>query len=167
MIDNQINKYSDGLKNLGIDHKMLEHPELKEAVGVQAYLGDTLAGSAQTLIMKAGGQFVAIIKRGDIRLDSKKIKKELGVSSLRMATDAEFGELTGLPVGAARVYNPGVPTLLDKSLFEKEYLNGGSGSFTVTIKYKTEDLKKITNSKVVSLGEMGTENGGKKRILSG
>src|SRR3989344_8403745 len=167
MIEGGIRKYLDGLGELGVGFEVLEHPELKAATDVQAYLGDTLAGSAQTLIMKAGEQFVAIIKRGDVRLDSKKIKKELGVSSLRMATDAEFGELTGLPVGAARVYNPGVPTLLDKSLFEKEYLNGGSGSFTVTIKYKTEDLKKITNSKVVSLGEMGTENGGKKRILSG
>ena len=167
MIEGGIRKYLDGLGELGVGFEVLEHPELKAATDVQAYLGDTLAGSAQTLIMKAGEQFVAIIKRGDVRLDSKKIKKELGVSSLRMATDAEFGELTGLPVGAARVYNPGVPTLLDKSLFEKEYLNGGSGSFTVTIKYKTEDLKKIPNSKVVSLGETGIEKGGRKRILSG
>lgn len=153
MIDQVVSQYSEQLNELGIEHQLLEHPDLRVATEVQAYLGDTLAGCAQTLIMKAGDKFIAIIKRGDVRLDSKKIKKELGVSSLRMATKEEFIELTGLPLGAARVFNPGMLTLLDQSLFGKDYLNGGSGSFTVTIKYNTEDFKKIPNSSVADITE--------------
>src|SRR3989344_5166541 len=138
-----ITDYLIGLNKLGIRHEVLEHPELKEATDVQAYFGEDLSGSCPTLIMKAGDKFIALVKRGDVRLDSAKLKKVLGAASLRMANAEEFEGSTGVPVGAARVYNPGLLTLLDKSVFEREFLNGGSGSFTVTVKYKTEDLKKI------------------------
>jgi tryptophanyl-tRNA synthetase len=165
MNNDQVQKYSQELTKLGIEHQILEHPSLVEAEEVQAYLGDDLSGSVPTLIMKAGEEFVAVVKRGNMKLDSNKLKKVLGVSSLRMANKEEFEKATGVPVGAARVYTPGMRTLIDKSVFTKEYLNGGSGTFTETIKYKTEDLKKIPNSIVVEVTENSID--GKRRIFAG
>jgi tryptophanyl-tRNA synthetase len=162
MPDESIQKYSEELKQLGIEHQVLEHPHLVEAEKVQAFLGDNLSGSCPTLIFKAGDKFIALVKKGDVKLNSAKLKKVLGVSNLRMANKEEFERLTGVAVGAARVYNPGMPTYLDKSLFEKEFLNGGTGSFTVTFKYKTEDLKKIPGAMEVNVTESG-----KKKIFAG
>src|SRR5258708_2900000 len=147
MKDKNIQKYSGELKKIGISHEILEHPELHTPPEVLGYLGLELSDGSSTLIMRADDEFIAVIRRDDCKLDLKKLKEILRVNSLRMANPDEFEELTGLPLGAARVYNPGIKTFIDKKVFEKEYVTGGTGSFTVTIKYKTEDLNKIPDSK--------------------
>jgi tryptophanyl-tRNA synthetase len=152
-----VEEYSQELKKLGIKHEIMEHPPMREAIDVQKFFGVTLAESIPTLIMKADDKFVAILKKGDTKLDSAKIKKILGVQSLRMAKDEEFEKVTGVPIGAARVYNPGLKTYIDHHVFDKEYLNGGTGSFVYTFKYKTADLKKIPNSQIIDVAEVRKE----------
>jgi prolyl-tRNA editing enzyme YbaK/EbsC (Cys-tRNA(Pro) deacylase) len=151
MEDSIVTNYSRILAELGIEHEIVEHPELKSPPEVQGYLGLTLADGLSTMLMKAGDNFIAIVRRDDCRMDFGKIKKVAGVKELRMANAEEFVRLTGLPLGAAQVYNEGVRTFLDEKLFEKEYLTGGSGSFTCSFRYKAEDLKKIPGSKVVDI----------------
>jgi prolyl-tRNA editing enzyme YbaK/EbsC (Cys-tRNA(Pro) deacylase) len=69
-----------------------------------------------------------------------------------MASPDEFSELTdGLPLGTARVLTPALTTYLDEKLFEKEYLTSGSGSFTSSVRVKSEDLKKLPDSEIVSI----------------
>jgi prolyl-tRNA editing enzyme YbaK/EbsC (Cys-tRNA(Pro) deacylase) len=153
MIDRSILDYSENLKKLGIEHKIAEHPELHTPPEVQGYLGLTLADGLSTMLMKADDNFIAVIRRDDCRMDFGKIKKLLGISNLRMADKEEFVEITKLPLGAARVVNPGLKTILDNKLFEKEYLTGGTGSFTCSFRYKSEDLKKITDSIVADITE--------------
>jgi tryptophanyl-tRNA synthetase len=168
MIDPKVLAYSEKLKELGIEHTVVEHPELKEVLDVQKYLGLTLADGFSTLIMKADDNFVAIIRRDDCKLDLSKVKKILRVSSLRMADEREYSQITHVQVGTTRVINPGITTLLDQRLFEKEFLTGGSGSLTCSIRYKASDLKKIPNSKVVDISEVkGIEIIEGKRIVSG
>jgi tryptophanyl-tRNA synthetase len=57
-------------------------------------------------------------------------------------------------------------TIFDQQMFEKEYLMGGSGSNSVTIKYLVEDLKKIPNCKILDVANnILKEDGG--RVLAG
>jgi len=167
--DQKILNYSQGLKKLGIDHKIVEHPVLKTAVDVQGYLGLTLADGLATLIMKAGDKYIAIIRRDDCQLDFEKIKKILGVRQIRMATPEEFKKQTRLPVGAARVYNPGLKTFLDKKLFEKEFLTGGTGSFICSFRYRSVDLKKIPGNQIVDISVISKKPDSvrRKRVFSG
>lgn len=167
MLESKVQAYSNQLKDLGIEHQYIEHPEFKSPEVLQLYLHDSLAGACPTLIMKADRDFVAIVKRGDTRLNSAKIKKILNVSSLRLATAEEFTRLTGLPIGAARVLNPNLLTLLDRHLFDQEYLNGGTGSFTFTFKYKTKDLVKIPKSMVVDIADQNVSPSSPQRVFSG
>ena len=151
MKDQNVQVYSNQLRKLGIEHNLFEHPQLISVAEVQKYLGYGMDDSAATLLMKAGDQFVAIIRRGDTKLDSEKVKKLLGVTTLRMATDDEFTTITRVPSGAASVYLPDIPTYIDEKIFEKEYINAGSGSLLVTIRYKSEDLKKIPDIQIVNI----------------
>jgi prolyl-tRNA editing enzyme YbaK/EbsC (Cys-tRNA(Pro) deacylase) len=73
------------------------------------------------------------------------------VRDLRMATPEEFTQETGLPVGAARVYNPGMRTVLDTRLFEREYLTGGSGRFDRSVRVRTADLRRLPDSMVADV----------------
>lgn len=152
MISQEIQSYSAQLTALHIAHTIVEHPELKTPPEVCSYLGITLADGLSTMIMKTADSYIAVIRRDDCRVDFKKIKQFAG-KNVRMATAQEFTTLTGLPLGAARVYNPGLATYIDEKIFEKEYLIGGSGSFTCSIKYNTADLKNIPGSTVVSVSQ--------------
>jgi tryptophanyl-tRNA synthetase len=149
MKDTIVEQYTARLNELGIEHKTLEHPQLISVEAVQKYLGYGMEDSAATLLMKADDTFVAIIRRGDTKLDNAKVKKYLGITTLRMATAEEFEKITGVPSGAASVYITNVPTYIDGKIFEKEFINAGSGSLLVTIRYKTADLKKIPGVSVV------------------
>ncbi len=143
--------YCKALSALGIEYKILEHPEMKTPAEVENYFGLTPGEGIPTMIMKTENEFIAVLLREDCRMDFSKIKKAVGAKDIRMATREEFTELTGLTPGAARVYNPGLRTFIDKHVFEKENLYGGSGSFTCTLQYKTADLIKIPNSIVVDI----------------
>jgi prolyl-tRNA editing enzyme YbaK/EbsC (Cys-tRNA(Pro) deacylase) len=147
-----IQQYSKKLTDIGIDHEIVDHPELKTPPEVQTYLGLTLADGLATMIMKTSDSFIIVIRRCDMRLDSKKMKKLVG-NKLRIANAEEFTQITGLPIGTARVYVPGLPTYLDENLFQKAYLTSGSGSFICSVRVKSEDLKKLPNSHVVTISE--------------
>ena len=171
MVDKNVHEYSEKLKKLGIKHEILEHPELVTVEDVQKYLSFGLDEALATLIMRTENGFVAIIRRGDCSLDNKKIKKFLGVESLRMATDEEFKELTGVVPGAAHILHNVSKTLIDKKAFEKEKINGGSGSLLYTFRYDVNDLKKIPNSQIVDISKIAVTSVGTyqgvKRVFSG
>lgn len=173
MITTDVKKYSEQLTALGIEHTILEHPELKEVEDVQKHLGFSLADAGAMIIMRAGDNFVAVMRRGDCKLDFKKIKKLLKVTNLRVATEEEFSEITHVPAGAAHVYYPSLRTLIDRRVFEQEYINAGSGSLLFTFRYKTTDLKKLPTAEVVDISEQAivehspSKYGGVKRVFSG
>lgn len=147
MMDPTVTTYVNTLTEIGIENGIVEHPSLKAIKDVLDYLGLTFSDCLPTLIMKADGEFIAVVFKGDNKVDFKKVKRDFGIKDLRMATPEEFKQLTGLLIGAARVYEPRVnKTIIDKKVFEKEYLTGGSGNFSCSIKYKTSDLEKIPNS---------------------
>jgi len=152
VISEDVQAYSKTLTELGLGHHIVEHPELKTPPETQAYLGLGMDEGISTMIMKTGNGFVAIIRRDDCRIDFKKVK-QLVSKNIRMATPEEFTNLTGQPLGAARVYNPGLATYIDEKVFEPEVATGGSGSFTCSIRYNTADLKKIPNSQVVQISQ--------------
>ena len=173
MIDKKVFQYIEELKKLGIVYKITEHPYLKKVEDVLKYCNLTFADGASTLVYKVDDGYIAIIRRDDCKIDFKKLRKIIGTKTLEMATDDEFTKLTGLEPGAARIYIPQVKkTYIDGKIFEKEYVQAGSGSFTVSINYLTKDLLKLPNSEKINVSEIKiqsseTEYTGVKRVFSG
>ncbi len=151
MLDRTVLDYCQELSGLGIGNEAYEHPELNKSLEVLNYFQKGISDSMPTLIMKGDGRFLAVVIRGDCKIDFKKVKKALRINDLRFASPEEFIQFTGLPVGAARVYTPGAETLIDLKVLDQEYLMGGSGRFDCTIKYKTSDLTKIPGSRVIDV----------------
>ena len=165
-MNDTINKYSQQLTKLGIRHELISHPEMVEVADVMGYLGLPLSNGFSTLIYRADDKYVAINRRDDTKLKLSKVKEALGVERLEMLPPEEFEQLTGLRRGAARPLSPVDVTIFDQKMFEKEYLMGGSGSNSVTIKYNANDLKKIPNCQVMDVAnETVATSGG--RVLAG
>ena len=163
MIDPIVLQNNQTLQKLGIEFTNLEHPPIKEIYDCMRFLGLPISEGFSTLVMKADTRYVAIIRRDDCKLDLNKACEVIGSKKLNLASPAEFEALTHLPSGAAFIINPGLTTYLDQKLFDKEYLMGGSGSLSVTNKYRSLDLKKIPNSRVVDVAVLKE----RRRILTG
>jgi tryptophanyl-tRNA synthetase len=148
---NIVKEYCTKLDKLGISYKLLEHPKMREVQDVMDYLGFPIEDGFSTLVMKTEKGYVAIIRRDDHKLSVKKAKRVLGVKELEMVESKEFEKLTGLPSGAVHILPPVKKMLLDKKLFDKEFLIGGSGSLDCSVKYKTEELRKIPGAVVEDL----------------
>ena len=144
--------YTVALCTLGIYCETIDHPSFSAIKDIIDYLHITLSETLPTLVLKADDSYLVVLIRGDCKIDFKKIKEKFNIKELRMATPDEFKQLTGLPLGAARVYIPKADkTIIDKKVFEKEYLFGGSGNFTCTVKYRTSDLTNLPKSVVDSI----------------
>lgn len=162
MTQSIVEKYNQELTKLGIEFTNLEHPPIKEVFDCMRFLGLPLSEGFSTLVMKADDRYVAIIRRDDCQLDLNRACKAIGCTKLTLASPDEFEKLTHLPSGAAHILT-GLPTYLDQKLFDKEYLIGGSGSLSVSNRYRSTDLKKVPNSQVVDITIVKS----KPRILTG
>lgn len=149
-MDHNISEYSNLLSSLAIEHEIIAHSYTESPVALMEYLKLSPAETLPTMVMKTSTGFIVIIRRGDTKIDFKKLRQIIGKNN-RMATPAEFKDLTDLPVGAARVYIPNIKTFIDSRVIESEFLVGGSGNFMSSICYATKDLVRIPNSEVVDL----------------
>ncbi|MBI5127682.1 tryptophan--tRNA ligase [Candidatus Roizmanbacteria bacterium] len=171
MTDKIVLDYCKKMEELGIKNKVLEHPPLVEAAQVVNHLGYTLDDSVATLIMKADDDFIAVLRRDVTKISFKKIKKLLGIESLRIATPEEFSKVTGLEIGTARFYVPNLKTYIDKEVFGKKYILGGTGSLNYTFQCLSEDLKKLPGVEVVDvtvpIEQEKSHSTSVKRVFSG
>jgi tryptophanyl-tRNA synthetase len=169
MIESTVKDYSDQLKKLGIRHTIVEHPMLVTVEDVLKYFKMSYNQGSSSMLLKSDNCYVVAVRRDDCKLDLKKIKKVLKSDSLRIATKEEFTEVTHLPVGAARSYIPGIMSLIDQKVMEIPEIQSGTGSFTSSIRYRTEDLVKIPQSQLVdiALETVKSNSGEMQRVFSG
>jgi hypothetical protein len=105
MIDNTAIAYSQKLIGMDIENSIVEHPSLRDPQEVQSYLGLTLADGLSTMLMKAGDEFIIILRRCDTRLDSGKLRE--GHQQTRYGQRMNTVRLLAVCHGAARCSTPG------------------------------------------------------------
>jgi tryptophanyl-tRNA synthetase len=120
-----------------------------------------------TLVYKTENGFVAVQKRGDCKVKSSKIKKQLHIESLSMANPEELASL-GFVAGHVPVLGLNLPVYIDEKVKELEILYTGVGTPEFCLKLSFTDLCAINNSILVDVCEVDTEtNSERQRILSG
>ena len=122
MTDNVVIEYCKQLRQTGIGNEVVEHPETSQIAEVLNYLHFEFSDCVPTLIMKSDGRYLTVVRRGDTKADSKKIKHVLHINDVRFATPNEFIEHTAFPLGAACIYTPDTESLIDKKMLEKDHL---------------------------------------------
>jgi prolyl-tRNA synthetase len=64
-------------------------------------MGITIEETTKTILFKSGEQFIAAMVRGDYDVNEAKLKRYLGLDTLKLATHKEVNDLTGAQVGFA------------------------------------------------------------------
>lgn len=106
--------------------------------------GEELRIGAKALLCRSKGKFFLCVVPADRQLHSKKVKRVTG-SSFSFASFQELNDLTGLEKGAVPPFGNlfGVPTYVDVTLFENEYIAFNAASLTMSVKMKGEDYKRL------------------------
>ena len=137
------------LKNLLTTHKadfeLIHHTKhiitAADAIGIFDF-----DKAAPVFIFKTEQGLITFIRKAKKeKLDLKKIKKQLGFTSLAFACNEEVLEQTGYEAGAIPLIGTGLPCYIDESLFSLDYIYGGTGDIHYTLKINPENLLALCN----------------------
>ncbi|RME25323.1 MAG: hypothetical protein D6798_09260 [Deltaproteobacteria bacterium] len=88
------------LRDLDIDARWLEHPPIDSAEHAAALRSLPLSAGGKAVLVKAGSDMRIVGLSASRRLDSRALRRALGVSKLRFATVDELLDITGLVPGS-------------------------------------------------------------------
>ncbi|HEV2638161.1 MAG TPA: YbaK/EbsC family protein [Actinocrinis sp.] len=147
-------KSVDSLNANGIHFELIT---LKEAVhtaqDVAVACDCSVAQVLKTMLFIGKQVPVIAIVAGDARVDSKKLGKLIGNSSLRMATADEVNALTGYEVGSVSPFGlqADIQKVLDDGVFGLEAVYVGSGVKDVIIRLDSAALQKAWDGVVAPI----------------
>ncbi|WP_449620064.1 aminoacyl-tRNA deacylase [Robertmurraya sp. Marseille-Q9965] len=117
-----------------------EKPMLSREEGSK-YFGIEVGQTAPTLILKTDkGFFVLIVSGKRKKLDFEKMADILNCSKVNLASAKDVQKVTGFEVGSVPMIGLDLPCVLDKRLFEYDFVYGGTGKSTFTLKIESRAL---------------------------
>jgi len=97
--------------------------------------------------------FFAAFVPGRMRIDLRKVKTVLKCKELRLAKAKELKQILGWAPGEVCPVLVKFPMIIDKTVFEREKINFGSGDLLYGIEIKTEDILKCVDAKISEIVE--------------
>ncbi len=110
----------------------------KEAARVR---GTELKQGAKAMVFEADERPVLLVVAAHRRIDGKLFKKRYNVKDLRLLNPKEVDRITGLAVGSIPPFGRilGLPTYVDHSLLENEYIAFNAGSHRRSVIMRCRD----------------------------
>jgi prolyl-tRNA editing enzyme YbaK/EbsC (Cys-tRNA(Pro) deacylase) len=120
-----------------------EKPILSKQDGTK-YFGIEVGQTAPSLILKTDkGFFVLIVSGSRSKVNFEKIADVLGCSKVKLASPEEVQKVTGFQVGGVRMVGLDLPCVIDKRLFQYDFIYGGTGQSTFTLKIEPQALNEL------------------------
>jgi Cys-tRNA(Pro)/Cys-tRNA(Cys) deacylase len=149
---------SIALENLGIPHRVFKHEtpvdSFEQAASDRNQRPEQVVRSI--LFQVRPEEFVMVLMAGREQVDWKRLRRLIGRSRLRMATEAEVVEVTGFQIGTVSPFGlkRQIKVLIDESVLKEEEISTGSGVRNTAIILKSADLKRaLGEMDIVMLGE--------------
>ena len=140
MADDVLQRIREALTQAGIAFKEISHVPTHTSEESARVRGESLAVGAKALLLKTDDKFRLFVLPADRQFDTRRIKQELKIKSMRFATSEELFELTGLVPGSVPPFGePILPFELygDTSIGtteDKVAFNAGSLSQSIVMK---------------------------------
>jgi len=157
------------LDSLGIEHRVFLHEgpvsSFEQAASDRKQRPEQVVRSI--LFQIRPEEFLMVLMAGPAQIDWRSLRKYVGRSRVRMATEEEVLEVTGYRVGtvspfglknqARPEFDRRVQVLIEASVLKEEEISIGSGVRNMAIIMKSADLRQaLADSEIVSLSENGT-----------
>jgi Cys-tRNA(Pro) deacylase len=149
---------SIALENLGIPHRVFKHEapvdSFEQAASDRNQRPEQIVRSI--LFQVRPEEFVMVLMAGREQVDWKSLRKLIGRSRVRMATEDEVLAVTGYQVGTVSPFGmrKQVRVLIDASVLKEEEISIGSGVRNTAIILKSADLQRaLDEGEIVALSE--------------
>jgi len=149
------------LDSLGIEHRIFLHEQpvtsFEQAASDRNQRPEQIVRSI--LFQIRPEEFLIVLMAGPAQIDWKSLRKYVGRSRIRMATEEEVLNVTGYRIGTVSPFGMKnqARVLIEASVLKEEEISIGSGVRNMAIIMKSEDLRKaLAGSEIVSLAEIGT-----------
>ena len=140
----------DCLKENKVDYEILHHPEAVTAQRIAQAEHVKGRHHAKIVMVKSGEQHLMTVLPADHQIDLKKLKKAIG-KAVSLDSEQDFKPLfPDCAVGAMPPFGNlySMPTYVDKSLSQEEYIVFEAGTHTDAIKLSYRDYEKIAKPRV-------------------
>lgn len=134
------------LDDNGITYSISEHEPVYTSEEAARVRGVELKTGVKALVLRTKeGSFIIGLVAADRKIDLKKLAEIVKTEKLKLASPEEVLKVTGCEIGSVHpfgnLYN--LPTYLDRSVLENEWVNFNAGLHTVSIHMRSEDLVKL------------------------
>jgi Ala-tRNA(Pro) deacylase len=143
----------DCLDENKITYEILRHPEAVTAQRIAQAEHVKGRHHAKVVMVKSGGQHLMIVLPAEHLIDLEKLRKVVS-QDVALESEGEFESIfPDCAVGAMPPFGNlyGVPTYVDKSLAEEDYIVLEAGTHTEAIKVSYRDYEKIVKPRVEDL----------------
>ena len=139
-----------------VNYQELDHDPVYTTEDAAKIPGLTLESGAKSMLLKTKNKFILIVMSGSKKLDSKKLKKALGVKEIRFATPAEVKDQMGCIVGACYPFGSiaNLETYLDKSLLDQSSISINPGLHDKSLILKLSDFVLVEKPQIVDVSAL-------------
>ncbi len=120
----------DGIATRDVTHELplqeIATPHCDTIDSLAQFLGVPTNCTAKAVFYSADGRVIFAVVRGDLQIDEEKVKRALGVSKLRFATDDEIQRVGAVPGYASPVGVRGATIIADDSVTNSSNLVAGA-----------------------------------------
>jgi Ala-tRNA(Pro) deacylase len=134
-------------EKFSVEYRLYEHEPVYTSQEAAKVRGVELKTGCKSMILKTkAGSFVLANIAADRKIDLKKLEEIIG-TKLNFATKEEVLQATNCESGSVPPFGKlfGLPTYLDKSVLENDFVNFNIGVLTKSAKISREDLLKLMN----------------------
>ncbi len=143
----------DCLDENKVSYEILHHPEAVTAQRTAQAEHVKGRHHAKVVMVKSGDQHLMMVLPADHQIDLEKVEKAIG-KSVSLDNEQEFKTLfSDCAIGAMPPFGNlyGLPTYVDQSLVEQDYIVFEAGTHTDAIRLSYRDYEKIVKPKVNDL----------------
>ncbi|MCK4271328.1 hypothetical protein KAX22_01685 [bacterium] len=140
------------LQKNSIPYRHIHHQPTHTSAESARARGESMGIGGKALVMKIEDEFKLFVLSAALKLNSRAMKKHLGVKRTRFANRDELMELTGCVPGCVPPFGEPILPLklyLDNSILKNEKIAFNAGSLTDSIIMKVEDYMRLVNPKEI------------------
>jgi Cys-tRNA(Pro) deacylase len=107
------------------------------------------------LFIDENGIPILAIVTGDRKVDEEKLKNACKAKTIKIARPRAVKNLTGYEVGTIPPigFKKHIKTFIDPKVFLYDKVYGGGGSINTLLEIKPQDIKKLTNGKIIDISK--------------
>lgn len=144
------------LKSKKIDFEHITHEHVHHSEDAAKIRGNKIEQAAKAIVLKVRRkktkeyEIIQCVISGHKKIDFKKLKNLFEFDNVSLASPNEVLEKTGCTIGSVPPFGVlfGLPTFVDNSILEQEYIFFSAGTHNDSVKMKREDYINCLNLQV-------------------